>query len=261
MDQQLQLAAELNNEGVRLMLEENQTLVSIQVLHQAIAVIQTCVLSSGAAENSIGPLTAASTAASAETNHPRREVSTPASCCSPIHDCSVPPFLQQSDARIPYLQDSEHYFVYDRPFLIASNWATLTPCPSPMECDIMLDMIGCHILFNYALVWHQQAKKSGSASSIRQAGLLYENLLHLLNSCGGHRYSLPVTALMCLVCNNRADLHYELCEYKESGVCFDIVLNLLHELQGLEHYLYATELSRIVWNIAHLEPPTMASAA
>jgi hypothetical protein len=271
LNQQLELAADLNNEGVRLLLEENQAVASIQVLRRAIVVIQNCfrtIVSAEnsavplTAENSAVPLTASSTAASsAETMHSHLEMSPPASSCSPIRECSLPPFLQQCEARIPNLCGKEQYFVYDRPFLIASNWDTLTPCPSPTECSIIVDVIGCHILFNYALVWHQQAKNTGSESSVRQAGLLYENLLHMLNSSGGHRYSLSVAALMCLVCNNRADLHYELCEYKESGVCFDIVLNLLHELHGLEHYLQAPELSRMVWNIAHLEPPSMASAA
>jgi hypothetical protein len=284
---ELQQAADLNNEGVQLLLEENEIMASIWTFHRALGSLQDGVVGPDNARTLLArecpamPQQESTPLSSPPVTGPTTALSSVASllsssCGGTIHSqcsngCFLPPFLQQCQAKPPTMPGvammadmDEQHFVYDRPFLIASNLIDAIGLASTCSPDLYAlgEVIGWHVLFNCALAWQLHARVTGLTASMQQAAHLYEALLHMLNSRGrDQRYASSATALTCLILNNRAQLHHEHCEYQESSLCMDIVLSILHETNGLEHYLHERELARLVWNVVHIQPPTMAGAA
>jgi hypothetical protein len=228
----LSTASLLNNEGVRL-LQEGNVLAAMRSFQQALTVIQDC----------SRPLDVANTDAAAA-----------AAVATSIGCNWLPLFISQSPQKLLDVP-SGSYFLYNRPFL-------LTPDLFPAHCDdCLVDLVGCHVLFNFALAWQQHATMTEFETSVRRTSELYDILLQISSRRVSLQFDKAFTALTCLVFNNLAHLHQELCQYSESGMCIDIMLNVLHDTQGLEDYLQPRELSGMVWNAAHIQPPDAASAA
>jgi hypothetical protein len=223
----LATAALLNNEGVRLLQEDN-VLEAMRAFQQALTVLQDC---------SRPHVVAVASA-----------VATSTGCCW------LPLFISQSPQKLLDVPNG-NYFLYNRPFLLTPE---LFP---PLYDDCLVDLIGCHVLFNFALAWQQHATMTEFETSLRRTSELYDILLQISSRRVSVQFDKTFAALTCLVFNNLAHLHQELCQYSESGMCIDIMLNVLHETQGLEDYLQPQELSSMVWNAAHIQPPAAASAA
>lgn len=167
---------------------------------------------------------------------------------------SLPFCVRQCHLKLRGLQNGVFY-VYDRPFLIATG---LTPSTQE-DYDAIILLFSTHILFNFALAWHQLGAISGRARSLRRAGELYEFILKILRSSANNDTAYAV--LKCLVLNNLAHIHYERCQYEESKSCIDSMFALALKTDCLESYIHKVEISEILLNIIHVRPPTIARAA
>ena len=229
----LQQAAAINNESIFLLEAENLS-GAIHALQRAIVVVK----------DGSTPEVVAVKPSEGHNND------------STVKSCNLPFCVRQCRLKLRGLQNGLFY-VYDRPFLIATN---LTPSTQE-DHDAIILLFSTHILFNFALAWHQLGAISGRGPPLRRAGELYEFILKILRSSASNNNDTAYAVLKCLVLNNLAHIHYERCQYEESKSCMDGMFALALKTECLESYLQPVEISEILLNIIHVRPPTIARAA
>jgi hypothetical protein len=260
MESPLHHACTLSNDGVAL-LQQSDLGGSIRLFQQALTVLQECViLGDGCCHDDTSD--PSMTVQPPPSTH---SVTTPTASSHPRPSCGawLPSFIEQSSQNLSNISPSSGgsgYFLYNRPFFIVPEMLPTSSQSQPYD-NATVDLVGCHVLFNFALAWQQHAEMLGCDSSSRHTNDLYDILLQIAHQRNDLRYAQAFTALSCLVFNNLAHLHHEQCCYKESSMCIDIMLTMLRDTQGLDDYLHPQELSSMVWNAVHNQPPTMASAA
>jgi hypothetical protein len=159
------------------------------------------------------------------------------------------PFCE-SFSTVPGLQDM-HCYVYDHGIIITDT--------SKGESDEMLALFTAIVLFNLALTTHRQGIL-GSEKSLKKASLLYSLAEKLLTRC-----TIPedasTTILTLLALNNKAQIHYDQCEYLHSVDCMKTILKIMGSVQDLYFTLSHEDLEGILLNVVLLNPPTAAQAA
>jgi hypothetical protein len=168
-------------------------------------------------------------------------------------DNDVPEFvLGQSHSVVPDLQ-AKHFFVYNHAITIME--------PTVPKCnDETISQLSSAVMFNWALVFHREGML-GSEGSLKKASLLYARCLQILSLSAAVQSKQPTTVLAFLALNNRAQIHYELCDYSESCSCMTHVTRILETAPNLECCLLT---SRIVVEEIYLNTmlsPTAAQAA
>jgi hypothetical protein len=133
-------------------------------------------------------------------------------------------------------------FMYQHPlvFPIEMHIASLDDYTSTMH------MVQCGILFNLALASHLLALGSTSDTAPYTAPLelaleLYHSVLEGMDwDCSPSIWNMPMSNALwqCIILNNLAHLHHELCEFDHSINCLDCVRELLVQSNCLDELKY-----------------------
>jgi hypothetical protein len=227
--------ASLNNEGVSLLLS-GENARSISVFQNALIILKQA--ATLAEESPSGAPTGFVEAADSESLN----------AMSP---------LQKSNLALPNMQSDSNY-IYNQPFLLADNFA------AHGSMESMLPFYSAVLLFNIALACHQQGLL-GKESSLKRASHLYRMSLHLLENFS-HRTTAATTAAIAVLTvatlNNKAQVQFELCDYKHSHHCLLALSKLLCDVRPIIHgELNTTVLEEIILNSMLLDPPSAAHAA
>jgi tetratricopeptide (TPR) repeat protein len=158
-------------------------------------------------------------------------------------------FISESPLIIESLQ-TDQSFVYNRALVIEE-------IVSFDDLDSTLALLSAAILFNLALVCHQSGR-SGQEKALKRASVLYRMSLQLLQNCEANE----CTTVICLLAlNNRAQIHYELCDYSQSGHCLKQISKIMHDDLRLHESLNAADLEGLLLNVMLQDPPSAARAA
>ncbi|GKY95789.1 hypothetical protein MPSEU_000539600 [Mayamaea pseudoterrestris] len=145
---------------------------------------------------------------------------------------------------------TDQSFVYNRPLVIDE-------IVSIDDLDSTLALLSAAILFNLALVCHQIGRE-GQEKALKRASVLYRMSLQLLQNCEANE----CTTVICLLAlNNRAQIHYELCDYSQSGHCLKQISKIMHDDVRLHESLNAADLEGLLLNVMLQDPPSAARAA
>lgn len=146
---------------------------------------------------------------------------------------------------------NEEHSIYTRPFVFDES---LIPTQ-----DIALPLYSAVILFNLGLSLHDEAL-TDSEVCLRRAAHIYRMCLQILETIAQHCPSAVVVAVAAL--NNKAAIHFELCEYIESKTCWVLLSQLFASAQAVMRVgMDATALERIFMNVQTADFPSAAGAA
>jgi hypothetical protein len=147
---------------------------------------------------------------------------------------------------------TDQSFVYNRPLVIEEVTAVAID-----DLDSTLALLSAAILFNLALCCHQVGG-AGQEKALKRASVLYRMSLQLLQNCEANE----CTTVICLLAlNNRAQIHYELCDYSQSGHCLKQISKIMHDDIRLHESLNAADLEGLLLNVMLQDPPSAARAA
>ncbi|GAX24440.1 hypothetical protein FisN_4Lh580 [Fistulifera solaris] len=125
--------------------------------------------------------------------------------------------------------------------------------------DIALPLYSAVILFNLGLSLHGETLM-GSESSLRRVTHIYRMSLQILENVSPMCPSAIVVAIAAL--NNKAAIHFELCQYNESKRCWAELSQLFESAQTVMHAtLDAKAMERIFMNFHMANFPSAAGAA
>jgi hypothetical protein len=145
-----------------------------------------------------------------------------------------------------------HGYVYDHGIMISGNVDEETVATISFYIAI--------VLFNLALASHCQGTALGRAKLLKKASVLYSLVVQLLN-----RITMPedasTTILTLLALNNKAQIHYDQCEYAESVDCMKSVSQIMNSSRGLHSALSHEALEGLLLNMMLLSTPSAAQAA
>ena len=145
---------------------------------------------------------------------------------------------------------TDQSFVYNKPLVIEEIEAV-------DDIDSTLALLSAAILFNLALCCHQIGR-AGQEKALKRASVLYRMSLQLLQNCDANE----CTTVICLLAlNNRAQIHYELCDYSQSGHCLKQISKIMHDDMNLHESLNASDLEGLLLNVMLQDPPSAARAA
>lgn len=157
--------------------------------------------------------------------------------------------IHESTAGLPMLI-SPYSYVYDRPLLLQP--------PQCQDLDAILAMFSAIILFNLALTCHS-AGCTGRESALKRATVLYRMSIQLLQNCATCGSAPLILSILAL--NNRAQIHYEHCDYVQSKHCLKEMSRVMLDTQSLYTALPEKDVEGLLLNVMLLETPTAAQAA
>jgi hypothetical protein len=178
--------------------------------------------------------------------------SPPTSCCDMDQSCDDAslPFCE-SASTVSGLQDLQCY-VYNHGIMISNNVNRGT--------EEMISLSIAIVLFNLALASHCEGTALGRDKQLKKASVLYGLTVQLLSRC-----EMPVdastTILTLLALNNKAQIHYEQCEYVQSVDCMQNISTIMGGCRGLHSALSHEDLEGLQLNVMLLSTPSAAQAA
>jgi hypothetical protein len=151
------------------------------------------------------------------------------------------------------------YYNFDKAFILPTDFAVA----SDEDFEFFIVSSSSVLLFNFGLAFHQFGKQHSHDVSLRQAKKIYNLVLHMVHEQGVNDYFGII--LFCLALNNLANLHNDLCDYKNCLTC----LECLEDIFSCDGYvdLFAHEiLDEMEWfdikqNVLHAKSPSAAHAA
>jgi hypothetical protein len=162
------------------------------------------------------------------------------------------PFCE-STSTVSGLQGIHHGYVYNHSIMIPGN-------VSNVVSERTISLLSAVVLFNLALTSHSQGKVLGRAKLLRKASVLYSLVVQLLTTC-----TMPedaaTTILTPLALNNKAQIHYDQCEYVESVDCMKNVSHIICSGSGLHSALSHGVLKGLLLNVMLMSTPSAAQAA
>jgi hypothetical protein len=173
-------------------------------------------------------------------------------CCpemsAPSEESTLP--LCQTTLTIPGLQ-GVHCYVYDHGIMItdATNG----------DSNEMLTLYSAIVLFNLALASHREGRL-GSEKCLKKATVLYGTVLQLLTSSPMPN-DMSASILILLALNNKAQIHYDQCQYGESSACLTQISAIMGDVCALHSALSQKVFEGILLNVMLLIAPTVAKAA
>jgi hypothetical protein len=174
------------------------------------------------------------------------------SCIEMIISCDdVPLPFCESTSTIPALQGLSCY-VYDHSIMISDNINA--------DTDETLSLYIAIVLFNSALASHSEGTALGRDKSLMKASVLYSLVVKFLTS----RTMLDDTSstiLTLLALNNKAQIHYDQCEYGHSVDCMNQISKIMGSVCGLHSALSPEDINGLMLNVMLLIIPTAAQAA
>jgi tetratricopeptide (TPR) repeat protein len=156
----------------------------------------------------------------------------------------------QSTLTIPGLQGMQCY-VYDHGIMITDT--------TDGDSDKMLSLYSAIVLFNLALASHREGRLGGE-KSLEKATALYGMALKLLAS-SPTLDDISATILILIALNNKAQIHYDQCQYRESSECLTEISAIMGSVYALRSALNPKEYEGILLNVMLLNAPTAAKAA
>ena len=145
-----------------------------------------------------------------------------------------------------------HCYVYKHGVMISGN--------VDEETEATISLYIAIVLFNLALASHCQGTALGRDALLKKASVLYTLVVQLLN-----RSTIPEdasnTILTLLALNNKAQIHYDQCEYAESVDCIKYISQIMGRIPGLHFALHPDDLEGLMLNAMLLRTPSGAQAA
>lgn len=158
--------------------------------------------------------------------------------------------IYESLLTVPGLQGVPCY-VYSHGIMIAQTIEE--------ESGEMLSLYSAIVLFNMALTCHHEGRL-GRETSLKRASLFYRMSLQILN-----RNVVPgdisATILTLLALNNKAQIHYDQCEYNQCADCLKVLPSILGSVQAIHSNLSQDDIKGLLLNVMLLNTPTAAQAA
>jgi hypothetical protein len=116
------------------------------------------------------------------------------------------------------------------------------------------------VLFNSALTSHSEGTALGQEKSLMKASALYSLAAQLLTT-----WTMPedmsTTILTLLALNNKAQIHYDQCDYVQSIDCMGQISEIMGSVHGLHSALNHEDINGLMLNVMILSTPTAAQAA
>jgi hypothetical protein len=156
----------------------------------------------------------------------------------------------QSTLAIPGLQCTQCY-VCDHGIMITNTTSG--------DSETMLSLYSVIVLFNLALASHREGRL-GSENSLDKATVLYGMALKLLAS-SPMPDDISATILILLALNNKAQIHYDQCQYGESSECLTEISKIMGSVYTLQSALHPKDYEGILLNVMLLNAPMAAKAA
>jgi hypothetical protein len=217
----IKYACSLNNQGVDLLVSGN-SLSALKSLQRAWTLLQ-------GASNEV------KTTSCSEMTLPNEEATLP---------------FCESPATIPGLEGMAFY-LYDHGIMITGT--------ANGESKEMLSLYNTIVLFNLALLVHREARL-GRPKSLKKAALLYKMTLERLLS-SPMPDDMSATMLTLFALNNKAQIHYDLCEYLQSVDCMEAISKIMGDVHGVHCTLGPEDVEGLMLNVMLLNVPTAARAA
>jgi hypothetical protein len=147
-----------------------------------------------------------------------------------------------------------HCFVYDHGIMIPGNAVN-------GETEVMISLYVAIVLFNLALASHCEGITLGRAKLLKKASTLYSLVVQLLTRCAMPEDTSTTTILTLLALNNKAQIHYDQCDYIESVDCMKYISKIMGKLPGFNFALSHEDLEGLLLNVIFLITPSAAQAA
>ena len=115
------------------------------------------------------------------------------------------------------------------------------------------------VLFNMALTCHHEGRL-GLETSLKNASLFYSMTVQILNGSlvPGN---VPAATLTLLALNNKAQIHYDQCEYIQCDDCLKELPRILGSVQDIHSTLSQEDMEGLLLNVMFMKMPTGAQAA
>jgi hypothetical protein len=160
------------------------------------------------------------------------------------------PFCE-STKTVPALQGLPCY-VYDHGVMISDNFNA--------DTDETISLYIAIVLFNSALASHFEGTALGREKSLMKASVLYGLVVTFLT-----RWTMleemSTTILTLFALNNKAQIHYDQCEFVQSVDCMQKVRIIMGSVSGLHSALNYEDINGLMLNAILLSTPTAAQAA
>jgi tetratricopeptide (TPR) repeat protein len=166
-------------------------------------------------------------------------------------DASASRPFYESTSTVPALQGLPCY-VYDHGIMISDN--------ANADTGETLSLYIAIVLFNSALAYHSEGTALGREKSRMKACMLYGLVVKFLT-----RWTMleemSTTIMTLLALNNKAQIHYDQCEYVHSADCIKQISIIMGSVRGLHSALNHEDINGLVLNAMLLSKPTAAHAA
>jgi hypothetical protein len=175
------------------------------------------------------------------------------SCTEMIISCDDAslPSCKSTSTVVSGLQGLQCY-VYDHGIMISDNVNS--------DTDETICLYSAIVHFNSALVSHSEGTALGREKSLMKASMLYSLVVQLLTT-----YTMPedtsTSILTLLALNNKAQIHYQQCEYVQSVDCMVKLSEVMGSVPGLDSALGQEDTEEILLNVMQLSTPPMAAQA
>jgi hypothetical protein len=164
------------------------------------------------------------------------------------------------DASLPFCESTStvsglqglNCYVYDHGIMISDN--------ANRDTDDTMSFYIAIVLFNSALASHSEGTALGREKSLTKASALYSFVVQLLTRCPMME-DTPTTILTLLALNNKAQIHFDQCEYVQSVDCMKAISKIMGSVRGLHSALNPEAVHGILLNVMLLDTPTVAQAA
>jgi hypothetical protein len=222
----IERACSLNNQGVDLLVTGDSS-GAMDSLKMAMDIIKEAMIDETSTTSCDG------------LNHASKEVALP---------------ISESPLAVPGMQGTP-CFVYDHGIMIARTTT------SKETSDAMLSLYSAIVLFNMALTCHHDGRL-GRDLSLKRASLFYNMTgVQILNG-NIAREDISAAILTLLALNNKAQIHYDQCEYIRCVDCLREVLRIMDSVKAVHFTLSQKDIEGLLLNVMVLNtPPTVAKAA
>jgi hypothetical protein len=160
--------------------------------------------------------------------------------------------FSESISTIPGL-NCLHCYVYDHGIVIPGNG-------SNGETQVMITLNIAIVLFNLALASHCEGTVFGRAKSLKKASVLYSLAGQLLARCKMLK-TASTTTLTLFALNNKAQIHYDHCEYVQHIDCINYVSRILGSGRVVHSAQNHEGVEGLLLNVMLLSAPSAAQAA
>jgi hypothetical protein len=154
------------------------------------------------------------------------------------------------------------YYTFDRPLILQSTVSSLYSY-SNEEFKSKINLVTSILFFNFALASHQYALQCGTSNSLHVAIRMYNTVANLIRETNIEQYTGDI--IFCLIMNNMASLHFELCDFKQCELDLKCTQNSLVYDNDLDmiaiQLLDEEEWIQLKLNYFYLHLPTVAQAA